>query len=111
MRVKSDTIFQSYNITTDSMGLFKERRPSLPAMTMKTEEPESEGDKVLSIDRDFVTKHQIGAGVDISVGLEENSRHQCLLRLQPSPQDPTLYTLRFATNNPAFSLKTSCTAR
>ena len=93
------------------MGLFKERRPSLPAMTMKTEEAESEGDKVLSIDRDFVTKHQAGVGVDISVGLEENSRHQCLLRLQPDGQDPSLYRVRLATNIPAFALKTSCNAR
>ena len=95
------------------MGLFKERRPSLPAMTMKTEEAESDGDKVFSIDREFVTKHQagVGVGVDISVGLEENSRHQCLLRLQPDGQDPSLYRVRLATNFPAFALKTSCTAR
>ena len=99
------------------MGLFKERRPSLPAMTMKTAEAESgsEGEKVFSIDRDFVTKHQAQApvvGVDISVCQEEASGpRQCLLRLQPSPQDPSLYTVRLATNIPAFSLKTSCTAR
>ena len=98
------------------MGLFKERRPSLPAMTMKTEEEaDSEREKVLSMDREFVTAHQDQApvGVDIAVGQEENTRqqYQCLLRLQPSPQDPTLYTLRLATNNPAFSLRTSCTAR
>ena len=82
-------------------------------MTMKTVESESEREKVLAIDREFVTKHQAGLGVDISVGLEENGRHhhQCLLRLQPDHQDPTLYTLRLATNFPAFSLKTSCTAR
>ena len=80
-------------------------------MTMKTEEEaDSDREKVLSLDREFVTAHQDQApvGVDISVGQEEN---QCLLRLQPSPQDPTLYTLRLATNNPAFSLRTSCTAR
>ena len=95
------------------MGLFKERRPSLPAMTMKTDEVESEEGQVFSIDREFVTKHQdqeASVGVDISVG-EEDSRQQCLLRLQPCPQDPTLYTLRLATNIPVFSLKTSCTAR
>ena len=83
-------------------------------MTMKTVEAESEGGKILPIDREFVRKHQAGLGVDISVGLEEeekDSRHQCLLRLQPDPQDKSLYTLRLATNIPAFSLKTSCTAR
>ena len=78
-------------------------------------EADSAREKALSMDREFVTAHQDQApvGVDISVGQEENSRHQyqCLLRLQPSPQDPTLYTLRLATNIPTFSIKTSCTAR
>ena len=91
--------------------MFKERRPSLPAMTMKTVEADSEADQVLSLDREFVTRHPAGRGVEISVGLEDNSRHQALLHLQPDPLDPTLYTLRLATNIPTFSLKTSCTAR
>ena len=95
----------------DNMGLFKERRPSLPVMTMKTEDLESEAEKVETIDREFVTGHQLGDGVEISVGLEETSRHQCLLRLQPCDQDPTLYTLRLASNIPSWPLKTSCTAR
>ena len=79
--------------TEEIMRLFKERRPSLPAMTMKTQEVESEIGKVATVDREFVIKYKDPVGVDISVSLEEDSRYQCLLRLQPC-QDPTLYTIR-----------------
>ena len=100
-------IAQSQVTTKAGMGLFKERRPSLPAMSMKSPEVEVE---VSSLDRDFVIKHQQEDGVDISVELEEDRRYQVLARLQPCA-DPSLYTVRLATNIPHFPQKTSCTAR
>ena len=76
-------------------------------MNIKTEEAESE---VVSLDREFVVKYQEPGGLDISAVLEEDTRYECLVRLQPC-QDPSLYTIRLATNITSFPLKTSCTAR
>ena len=108
MRVVIEFIFRVPGSQyTRRMGLFKERRPSLPAMNIKTEEVESD---VVSLDREFVIKHQEPVGVDISVVMEDDSRYECLVRLQPCG-DPSLYTIRLATNITTFPLKTSCTAR
>ena len=62
-------------------------------MNIKTEEAESD---VVSLDREFVIKHQEPVGVDISVVMEDDSRYECLVRLQPCG-DPSLYTIRLAT--------------
>ena len=89
------------------MGIFKERRPSLPAMNIKV--PEAKPLKEVAIlDTEFVIRSATSAGVDILAEIEAG---RCLARLEPCPGDSSLYCLRLASDIPTLPLKTSCTHR
>lgn len=90
------------------MGIFKERRTSLPAMNIKVAEVEAVKE-VARLDTEFVNRMATPAGVDILTQMEAGGR--CLARLEPCPEDTSLYCLRLASDIPAFTLKTSCTHR
>lgn len=89
------------------MGIFKERRTSLPAMNIKVAEVEAVKE-VARLDTEFVSRMATSAGVDILAGTEAG---RCLARLEPCPGDTSLYCLRLASDIPAFTIKTSCTHR
>lgn len=90
------------------MGIFTGRRTSWTTITDEVPVKETE-----TIDSDFVRKNSTEMGVDIFVEKEvENSvRYECLVRVEPMEGDSSLYSVRFATNHEAFSLKKSCTIR
>lgn len=90
------------------MGIFNGRRTSWTTMTDEVQVKETE-----AIDSDFVRKNSTEMGVDILIEkeFENNVRYDCLVRVEPVEGDTSLYSVRFATNHTAFSLKKSCAIR
>ena len=98
------------------MGIFIERRTSLPAMNLKlVNESEQSTPEISKLDKDFVHKMSTENGVDILTQYEDHENngpnYHCLVRLEPVKRDKTLYSIRLATNIPSMKLKTSCTFR
>ena len=95
-------------VDKSKMGIFNGRRTSWTTITDEVPVKETE-----AIDSDFVRKNSTEMGVDILIEKEvENSvRYECLVRVEPMEGDSSLYSVRFATNHEAFSLKKSCTIR
>ena len=121
------------------MGIFKERRTSLPAMSIKVQEVETGPAEACELDTEFVHKMSTPAGVDILTQVDPQRSglgpgghlapgpgrvdlprsvlgpggqgDLCLVRLEPCPEDQSLYCVRLATNISTFQLKTSCTFR
>ena len=63
------------------MGIFKERRTSLPAMNIKVAEVEA-GQEVARLDAEFVSRMATSEGVYI---LTQTEAGRCLARLEPCP--------------------------
>ena len=107
------TNIENNSETQKKMGIFKERRTSLPAMSIKVPEVEEvvevvREEAVTRLDTEFVNKMATSEGVDILAQLEAGS---CLARLEPCPGDRSLYCVRLASKIPAFKIKTSCAHR
>jgi len=90
------------------MGIFTGRRPSWTTITSEVPDREKE-----TIDSEFVRKNSTEMGVDVLIEKEvdKNVKYECFVRVEPMPGDSTLYSIRLATNHPAFKLKISCTIR
>ena len=93
------------------MGIFKERRTSLPAMNIKVSNDENvTKSEIAPLNTEYLYKMSTPDGVDIATSYE-NQRYICLVRLEPVSRDETLYCIRIATNHPSFHLKNSCAYR
>ena len=108
-------------------------------MSIKVQEVETGSAEACELDIEFVHKMSTPAGVDIltQVDLQRSGLGPgghlaqgpgrvdlprsvlgpggqgdlCLVRLEPCPEDQSLYCVRLATNISTFQLKTSCTFR
>ena len=95
-------------VDKSKMGILTRRRTSWTTITYEV--PVKETEEIYS---DFVRKNSTDMGVDILIEKEvENSvRYECLVRVEPMEGDSSLYSVRFATNHEAFSLKKICNIR
>ena len=92
----------------NKMGIFSGRRTSWTTITSEVNDKENE-----TIDSDFVRKNSTEMGVDVLIeaDIDKNMKYECLARVEPLPDDSSLYSIRLATNHQAFKHKTSCTIR
>ena len=102
---------------TVKMGIFKERRTSLPAMKVEAEELTRDLE-TLELDLSFVERVMFKEGVDIvtqvdlgEFGANKNRNHLILMRLEQVQNDRSLFCLRLSTNINNFKLRTSCSFR
>jgi len=112
------------------MGIFRERRTSLPTMVIKdNSETTKDTKEVLSteLDSEYVNKMSTASGIKItstfecskSQGLELSQAHakdsesklSCIVRLEPDNRDESLYCIRMVTNLEFLPLKRSCSYR
>lgn len=114
------------------MGIFRERRTSLPTMAIKdNSETTKDKKEVLSteLDSEYVNKMSTASGIKItstfecskSHGLDLSQAHahvkdsesklSCIVRLEPDNRDESLYCIRMVTNLEFLPLKRSCSYR
>ena len=112
------------------MGIFRERRTSLPAMVIKDNSETSKDKKEVfsaELDSEYVNKMSTASGIKITSsfensklqGLEISQAHSqdsesklsCIVRLEPDSRDESLYCIRMVTNLEFFQLKRSCSYR